>query len=311
MGITVIGSLTRDTLIFPNKNKCRITESLGGILYTVVALAALTEEKIYPVCNVGYDIYESTIAILKKFENVDLSCIRKEVIENIHCYILYASEYGTQYDKGKEVLVSFDQIKPFLSKSKFIIVSPATGFDVPLDVIQNIKQDAKCPVYLDYHILSLGRDKLGNRFLHKRDDWLEWCKSCDYLQLNKFEAELLYENSINFEKDILGFSKPILDEGVKAIAITLGSKGVSICYHNEKGNIRIEHLNVIKVDKVVDATGCGDVFVAGFISHFIKTNDILGSYNFANNIASLKVKISGTQDLFELIKQMGVQGYED
>lgn len=310
MGIIVVGAVTNDTLIFPQKNKCRITESLGGILYTTIALASLTHETIYPVCNIGYDVYQEVIARLKSLKNVDLSYIQKITIKNIHCYILFANEYGTQYDEGEERPISFEQVAPLISHSKFIFVSPMTGFDIELATFKEIRQKAKragCWVYFDYHILSLGRDKIGNRFLHKRCDWFEWCTICDFLQLNKFEAELLYEKEIKLESDALSFSEPILKKGVKATAITLGSNGAIICYYDRQGNIRVKHLRVDKVDSIADATGCGDVFAAGFISHFMKTENILEAYKFANKIASLKVKISGINELSKLIKEIGVQ----
>jgi len=304
MSIVVIGAVTKDTLIFPGKNSCRVTESLGGILYVVISLATLTKEKVYPVCNVGYDIYDDLISILKNFKNVQLSHIRKVNVKNIHCYIMWVSEYGTQYDEGREVPISFKQVKPLMPKSKFIFVSPMTGFDIELETLKKIKQTVICPIYLDYHILSLERDKLGNRYLHKRTDWFEWCISCDYLQLNKFEAELLYEKEVITESDVRDFAKPILGKGLKATAVTLGSKGVIICYRDNLSSIGVKHIKGIKTNKVIDAAGCGDVFAAGFISHFLKTENLLESYKFANQIASLKVRITGIQRLSNLIKQM-------
>lgn len=300
MGILLIGSITKDTLVFLDEKGCRTTESLGGILYTTIAMATLTKEKIYPICNVGWDIYPDVKKVLGQYSNVDLSNLRKSDEKNIHCYIFYASEYGTQYDEGEEIPVSFEQIKPLISKSKFIFVSPMTGFDIRLSTFKKIKQNARCPLYFDYHILSLGRDSLGNRFLQKRDDWLYWCINCDYLQLNKIEAELLYNNPILSEADALDFSKNILNAGVKAVAITVGSSGAIICYRNEQDEMESRHIAGIKVQKVIDTTGCGDVFAAGFIVHFIKTNNLLESYNFANRLAGLKTGISGIKELSEL-----------
>jgi adenosine kinase len=303
MSIVVIGAITRDTLIFMEGNKCRKTESLGGILYIVLALSYLTENIIYPVVNVGYDIFKVVKKLLKDRKNVDLTGLKEVNVKNIHCYILYASQYGTQYDEGKEVPISFEQVRSFLSNANFIIISPMTGFEINLDTVKKIRKSTKAPIYFDYHILSLARDPLGNRFLYKRSDWMEWCINCDYLQLNKFEAELLYGKGICSEMDVLNFSKSILEKGVKAIAITLGPDGVFVSYH-EDNDVKIKHIKGIRVDRVIDATGCGDVFAAGFISHYLKTKNILESYEFANKIAALKVKISGFQNLSKLIKMI-------
>ena len=306
MRIAVIGAITRDTLIFPIEGGCRITESVGGALYTIAALATVTNEEVYPVCNVGYDIYQDVVNFLKGYRNVALSAVQKVNTKNIHCYILYASEYGTQYDDGKEVPISFEQVEPLIPNSGFIFVSPSTGFDIPLDVVRRVKRSTKSPMYLDYHILSLGRDKLGHRFLRKRDDWLEWCTNCDYLQLNKFEAESLYDGTINSDDDALGFSEAILNGGVKSVAITMGSKGVLVCYRDGNNDLKCTRIGAYKVGKVIDATGCGDVFAGGFIAHFTETKNLLDSYRFGNKLAGLKTGIPGITGLSGLIRKQGV-----
>ena len=310
MSIVVIGAVTKDTLIFLEKDKCRAVESLGGVLYSVIALAELTEKKIYPISNVGYDIYDEVISILKEYDNIDVLGIQKTDARNIHCYIMFKSEYGTQYDENLEVPIVYPQVEPLLDSAKFIFLSSMTGLDFSLELLKKIKQTAKCPIYFDYHILALARDKLGNRYLHRRDDWFEWCVNCDYLQLNKFEAELLYGKRLPKVCQIKDFCKPVLCEGVKSIAITLGVDGSKVCYENSKGEIEIEHLNPVRFNKIVDTTGCGDVFAAGFISHFLETGNLLDSYKFANKVAGLKTQIGDVEALQFLLNKDGEQWHE-
>ena len=81
----------------------RVLESLGGALYTVTALASLTEERINLVSNAGIDIFHEAISALARFPNVDTTGIHKIEQPHYHCYILFASEYGTQYDETLEV----------------------------------------------------------------------------------------------------------------------------------------------------------------------------------------------------------------
>lgn len=299
MAITVIGHVTRDTLIFPQK-KWHIVENLGGTLYTVSALASLADETINLICNVGDDIFSSVISSLDKFSNVDISGIKKVVGSHFHCYILFASEYGTQYDEGIEVPIEFSQILPFLSESDFILISPMTGFDIKLETLQQVKQAATCPIYLDYHILALDRDVLGNRFLRRRDNWLDWCISCDHLQLNQFEAESLSEFPITSLDDAKRFSKNILQNGVKSVAITCGSKGAFVCLKEDDLLIHGEKVTA------VDTTGCGDVFASAFVVRYLETQDYRKSYEFANKAASLKCSISGFNGLADTLLNLGV-----
>jgi len=298
MAITVVGYITKDTLIFPHSN-WRVLESLGGALYTVTALASLTEERINLVSNAGIDIFYEVINALARFPSVDTSGIHRVEQPHYHCYILFASEYGAQYDETLEVPITFSQVQPFLEDSQFILVSPMTGFELDLSTLQEIRDAAECPVYFDYHILALGRDKLGNRFLQRRPDWLQWCAACDHLQLNQFEAESL-GYFIESERDMLRFAELILEHGVASVAVTLGARGVLVAWR-DAGRTEVKWIGATKVSAVIDPTGCGDVFAAGFIVHFLRTGDFLTSYEFANRIAGLKCGFSGFDGLADTL----------
>lgn len=302
MAITVVGCIAKETLIFPGSG-WQVQESIGGISCTAALLASLADEVIIPVCNVGSDIFDDVIAFLEEFPNVDISGIQKVESDNIHCYILFVSEYGTQHDEGCEVPITFSQVKPFLDRSRFVLISSMTGFDFTLRTLQKIKQNAKCPLYFDYHILALDRDAIGNRFLHRRQNWLKWCTSCDHLQLNQFEAELLSGRSMQAKEDLLPHAKLILDQGVTSIAVTLGPRGALI-YWSEGGNIEVEWLDAVRVPNFVDATGCGDVFASGFVARFLQTDELPESYRFANRIAGLNCGFSGLSKLANISKFM-------
>ncbi len=305
MSITVIGAVTKDTLFLPKGDNWKVKEQLGGILYPISALSALSNKEICPVCNVGYDIYEDVIDKLKNFSSITPSQIDKVEAKNIHSYILFATEYGTQYDSNKEVPITSEQIIPVLPKSDFVLFSPMTGFDISLSAVKKIENIAECPIYLDYHILSLDRDKLGNRFLHKRDDWLEWCRLCDHLQMNRFEAELLNEGSFNSRKDILHFCSTLINKGVTSIALTLGERGAFFCWGDKTGQPSLKKIKAPEIKDEVDPTGCGDVFAAGFISNFLETNDLLGAYQSAVNLAANSVRVSGIEKIEEVLAEGG------
>lgn len=299
MAITVVGYITKDTLIFPHSN-WQVLESLGGALYTVTALASLTERKVNLVSNVGIDIFDEVISTLAKFPNVDISGIYKVKQPHFHCYILFASEYGTQYDENVEVPITFSQVQPFINNSKFILVTPMTGFELDLSTLQQIKGIAKCPVYFDYHILALGRDKLGNRFLQRRPDWLQWCTACDHLQLNQFEAESL-GYFVESEKDMLRFVGPVLERGVTSVAVTLGARGVLVAWKDGE-EAKTKWIEATNVSAIIDPTGCGDVFAGAFIVHMLQTGKILASYEFANRVAGLKCTFEGLNGLGDVLR---------
>jgi len=61
----------------------------------------------------------------------------------------------------------------------------------------------------------------------------------------------------------------ILRNCLEIIVTTLGKDG-SLCYIREGDIIRQEKIGICKVDHVVDATGSGDAYMAGFIYGYLK-----------------------------------------
>ena len=310
--ILIIGAITRDTLIYlENDNKCRIINGFGGILHIIKSFSVLAKYfpklkdiEILPIANVGYDIYNEVLKEIKSLDgNINLVGLRKIQKKNIHSYILFASEYGTQYDDNLEEPVTYEQVLPYLQGVDFVIVSPMTGFDVDKNVLIEIKRNNVAPLYFDYHILSLDRGRLGNRYLKRRDDWRDWCTNCDHLQLNKFEAELLFDVEIQINTDFIALTKPLLESEVKSIAITLGSKGSVVCYE-EKDKYKQEFIEADNYNNIVNTTSCGDVYASGFIPYLIEHGNLLNAYKFASKIASLRTQVKDAKDLTSFDKRI-------
>ena len=84
-------------------------------------------------------------------------------------------------------------------------------------------------------------------------------------------------------EDMLDDLQELAFQKNKLIVATLGAKG-SIAFFEEKKYL----LEAIKVDKIVDTTGCGDAFQAAFSIEWIKTKDVEKSLK-AGSIAASKV----------------------
>jgi len=80
------------------------------------------------------------------------------------------------------------------------------------------------------------------------------------------------------------YNKEIVDNHNEKFIVTLGSKGAM--YMGEV-------FGSPKPQETIDVSGAGDTFVASFVSHFIKTNDIKSSILFANEVCSDVVNKKG------------------
>ena len=76
------------------------------------------------------------------------------------------------------------------------------------------------------------------------------------------------------------------------LVITNGSKGSRILFNSEGKEEEI-CIDAVKCEDIIDSTGCGDTYMASYISHRLKGKSIRESADFASLISSLKLKTSG------------------
>ena len=109
---------------------------------------------------------------------------------------------------------------------------------------------------------------------------------------NEYEYELMQES---LKKDL----KLLLNEKTDFIVQTLGSKGLML--HTKEESI---HIDVAKPAKIVDPTGCGDAFRAGFLYGVTNGWDIKKSAQLGSTMGSFAIEESGGQNhkpTFEVI----------
>lgn len=116
----------------------------------------------------------------------------------------------------------------------------------------------------------------------------ELLKTTDVLIVNTHEfADLVNKKieKINFHKDVVE-AHPILKD--KVVVVTAGRDG-SFVY--EQG--RVYHQSIIKEKKIVDTTGVGDGYTAGFISSYLKHENIQLAMKAGSRYASKIIQKRG------------------
>ena len=122
-----------------------------------------------------------------------------------------------------------------------------------------------------------------------RKDFLNLIENyVDIIFANEHEIKSLYQSdliqSINTIKNNVDFG-----------AITLGSKG-SIVFENKAEHI----IDPIFIEELVDTTGAGDLFAAGFLFGFFNKHSIVKCGNLGNRAASEIIKHIGARPKISL-----------
>lgn len=153
------------------------------------------------------------------------------------------------------------------------VLNPLNRYDFPAETVEYLKT-FNVPMFLSIQgFLRVCDVKVNENYTIKLDDF-------DGLShvLRGVNAIFLDES----EKNIIG-----LDFDVDEIVITNGSYGSTIISDSE---IKIEAVECVNV---VDTTGCGDTYMAAYISQRLKGYTKKESGNFASSIASKKIENLG------------------
>ena len=112
----------------------------------------------------------------------------------------------------------------------------------------------------------------------------------DYFTPNETEASFYVGHSVNSNDDASRAASKLLDMGIKNVIITLGEKGAYFANANETFSSPIANLS----NPVVDTTGAGDAFNAGFAVALTENKSIKDAISFASATAGLSTTKIGT-----------------
>jgi len=198
--------------------------------------------------------------------------------------VYFENIYGANQDSRiQRVLQKADpfDMSSFLDVDAGIYhLGPLLGDDIPLSLIKYLS--AKGVVSLDVQgFLRFVKDENV-----LATDWSEKTEALPYVDILKAnDAELAVLTSCD---DIREGAMIIAALGVNEVIVTLGSKG-SLIY---TGGVFYE-IPAYTPNQVVDATGCGDTYMAGYLYKRAKNYDCVEAGNFGAAMATLKIESSG------------------
>ncbi len=300
MTITVLGHLCIDEIHAPQnaENQTPLKEDFGGIYYSLVALASILAlgDIVHPVFGVGEREYDEFMKRLEKFPTIDTSGIFKFKGNTNRVHLFLERDRNSRIECSEHISepIPFGKIKPFLDADG-ILINMVSGFDITLETLDAIRmaiRDTRTPIHFDFHSLTLGIDQDAKRFRRPLTDWRRWCFMLNSIQMTDEEASGLSAEHYD-ESTLANQLMPLM---VNALVITKGERGGAVIVQKNKKLTRFEFAGTT-FGPTIDSIGCGDVFGAAFLYHFLAQKDYKDAADFANQFAGMKSTFSGTADI--------------
>lgn len=295
MRIAIVGIINHDTIRMSNGQEL---QDLGGILYNTAVLANLVDDStiLYPISKIGQDCYPQLRRILDPYPNVDPSGIVIAAEGTSRNNI----SYDTRLEKVERLTnhlppIPFSQIQPFLDCDA-LLINFIIGDDIDLQTLQTIRVQTRELIYLDVHNLCLGIDADGYRFHRTAERWEQWMRLVDVVQMNELEARFLAGKPMEKEQDLVAFGRVILDLGPAVFIATRGRFGSVTVYRTSSG----EGVFVCPpepVKHVVDTTGCGDAFAAGFLTDYLVSHNPVSATRLGSWTAGVNCSLAGLSEV--------------
>ena len=236
----------------------------------------------------SFDINYALVTALGSQESYIVDDLRKEGIEvtaldsdfTVHFENIYSQNQDHRDQNVLHTAASFDVPKMPAIEAKIFHLGPLLANDISVDLIKFLA--SKGEVSLD--VQGFLRD-VKDKKVHYQD-WeakKEALPFITYLKANEVEMKAITGTS-----DVQKGSEYLAEMGVKEVIITLGSKG-SVVY--TKG--AFFEIPAYEPEAVIDATGCGDTYMAGYLLQRVKGESVQQAGEFGAAMASLKIAGSG------------------
>ncbi len=285
--ITIIGAANIDIhgfsfeeMIHKESNPGRVKFCLGGVGRNISENLARVGMGVRLISAVGGDANSKWLLSACEEIGIDMSetLIFEEMNSSIYLDLMNSNG---DMELGLSDLVVLEMISPehlrarheIINKSKVIVMDTGVSEAVLFYILDHYSH---IPIFID-PVSSPKAKKIKNRLM-----------GIHTLKLNRQEAAYLSDVKITNQYSLSEAAAFILKQGVKRVFITLGEEGVYYREGSQAGSFRL------KTEKVVNATGAGDAFMAGTIYAFIKGFDLEDTAKVASRFALLTLADEST-----------------
>lgn len=287
--ICCIGHITKDKIVTPNRT---VYMAGGTSFYFSYAINQLPKDVTFSLVTAMNPTEKEPVEkMLKAGIDVSMNASRNTVFfENI---------YGeNQNERKQRVLAKAD---PFTIQqlehvdAKVFHLGSLLADDFPTEVVEYLSSKGRVSIDVQGYLREVRDEKVYPI------DWkekLKVLKHTYYLKVNETEME-----TITGLKDAHEAAKLIHAWGVTEVIITLGSEG-SLVYVDDK----FYEIPAYPPHEVVDATGCGDTYSAGYLYKRLQGATPTEAGKFAAAMCTIKLEHNGPfnrsiEDVEKIIKK--------
>jgi sugar/nucleoside kinase (ribokinase family) len=280
LALDVISQL-KEPINYGNDTASRISSHPGGQAANVSTWITRTHSKAQLVARVGNDpVGFALISDLDKYGVEHMNLMHSGRPTGVVVILVDANGERTMFpDNGANADLEVSDLPPLDDVDGVYVSGYALldfrSRDAVLSMITKIKAAGK-PIYFD-------PTTTGAMKIVSRDEVLSWVKLMDGILLNSEEALYLGD-----AKDVETAEKN-LTAYTPLVVIKLGSRGAMAVYKDTIAKVSAVTTNV------VDTTGAGDSFAAGFIPKWLETNDLEAALSAGTALAAKCVATVGAR----------------
>jgi adenosine kinase len=294
--IAVIGPIPKDTII---THRDEVIEKYGCITHPVIALSKISDGdlEIVPVTHVRKADKAPILQVFEPYAHINCDYISDEADQGDVIQLRFVDQ-NNRLEKQTAFMnpIVPADLEGLMDCAAFVFL-PITDFEITLDTLRHIKANSAGIIVFDAHGPTNTLTKTGDRLLQYWIDRDVWLPYIDVLKMNFEESTCCWFERgevADFGHDRSHLPKlaaHALDLGVKSVIITVDSSGCLVYTRAMDGSLKEELVPSVKVETVIDTTGCGDSFGGGLAYGLVQLPDnFINAAHYANTFGALRTQ---------------------